>query len=174
MLVAFFDRDGTIAKDYPDEIWSDITNVELIPGAIEAMRFLRKRDYEIIIISNQYLIEEGFITHAQYESYARKLLDRLKSEGIEIKDVFYCPHARTNPCACKKPAPGMIEAALQKYPDIDMKNAFMVGDSECDLHLAKKLDIPAYGIKCRIDYEKCVSMESLMDFERAFCEYNRK
>ena len=45
-----------------------------------------------------------------------------------------------------------------------------VGDSECDLLLAKNLNIPAYGVRRRIDYDKCVCLDSLMDFEKAFSE----
>ena len=48
MLTAFFDRDGTIAKDYPDAVWTTVSEVELMPGAIESLRFLRKMGYEII------------------------------------------------------------------------------------------------------------------------------
>ncbi len=173
MLTAFFDRDGTIAKEYPDEVWPTVTEVELMPGAIESMRFLRNKGYEIIIITNQYFIDEGTVALSQYEAYTEKMLSILKENDIEIKDIFFCPHARTNPCACRKPQTGMIEAALRKYTDIDMSRAFMVGDSECDLLLAKNMNIPAYGIKRRIDYDKCIFLESLTDFEKAFCEYNR-
>ena len=170
MLTAFFDRDGTISKEYADEIWPTVTEVELKPGAVEALRFLRAKGYEIIIITNQYFIEEGTVTMEQYEDYTKKLLSALKDNGVEIKDIFFCHHARTNPCGCRKPSTGMIEAALRKYPDIDMTRAFMVGDSECDLLLAKSLNIPAYGVRRRIDYDKCVCMDSLMDFEKAFSE----
>ncbi len=169
MLTAFFDRDGTIARDYPDDVWVTVTDVELMPGAIESMRFLRKKGYEIIVVTNQYLIEEGIISRAQYDDYTKKLLGILKDSGVEIRDVFCCPHARSNPCACRKPKTGMIDAALRKYPDIDMSRAFIVGDSECDLLLARNLNIPAYGIQCRIDYDKCIFLETMMDFEKAFC-----
>lgn len=168
MLTAFFDRDGTIAKDYPDAVWTTVSEVELMPGAIESLRFLRKKGYEIIVITNQYLIEEGIITWAQYEDYTQKLLGILGNNGVEIKDVFCCPHARNNSCDCRKPKTGMIEDALRKYPDIDISRAFIVGDSECDLLLAQRMKMQAYGIKCGIDYEKCIRIDSLLDFEKAF------
>ena len=62
----------------------------------------------------------------------------------------------------------MIEAALRKYPDIDMSKAFMVGDSECDIGLAQNLNIPVFGIKSTSDYEKSITIDSLKDFEKAF------
>lgn len=170
MLTAFFDRDGTIARDYPDAVWPMVNEVELMPGAVEAMRFLRSKGYEIIIVTNQYLIDENYITLSQYEAYTEKLLNRLKDEGIEIKDVFFCPHARNKPCACRKPAAGMVEAALLKYPDIDLSKAFMVGDSDCDIALAQKMNLPVYAVNRRSSYAKCITLGSIAEFEKAFSE----
>ncbi|MBQ3232549.1 MAG: HAD-IIIA family hydrolase [Clostridia bacterium] len=171
MLTAFFDRDGTIAKDYPDEVWTNVMDIKLVPGAIDAMRFLRNKGYEIVILTNQYIIGEGYITYHQYEMYTQKLLETLKSKGIEIKDIFFCPHARSVNCTCRKPAVGMIENAIQKYPDIDMSRALMVGDSECDIMLAKNLNIPVFAISHKNAYEKCITLDTIKDFEKAFCEY---
>lgn len=174
MLTAFFDRDGTISMEYPDEVWPSVTEVEIMPGAIDALRFLRAKGYEIIIITNQYFIEEGTVSLDQYNDYARKLIDLLKAEGVEIRDVFFCPHARTHPCACRKPKTGMIENALLKYPDIDMTRAFMVGDSDCDVELAKNLNIPAFAIARKSEYEKCIAINTIKDFPTAFRKYFEK
>ena len=40
MKVAFLDRDGTINRDYPDDIWSQIQYPEILPGAFEISAFL--------------------------------------------------------------------------------------------------------------------------------------
>lgn len=168
MLCAFFDRDGTIAGDYPDEVWKTIKEPELMPGAIETLAYLRSVGYEIIIITNQYIIDEGYITQEEYNLYSQKLLTRLAEEGIEVMDVFFCPHARSYPCKCRKPETGLIQRALKKYPDIDMSRAFMVGDSEADMELARRMSIPAYGIGLSFEYDKFVPMNSLLDFKRAF------
>ena len=65
----------------------------------------------------------------------------------------------------------MIENAIQKYPDIDMSRALMVGDSECDIMLAKNLNIPVFAISHKNAYEKCITLDTIKDFEKAFCEY---
>ena len=62
MKIAFLDRDGTINKDYPDAEWTQIEDPEILPGAIEGMRELLARGYEIIVITNQYTIGEGLIS----------------------------------------------------------------------------------------------------------------
>ena len=141
MKVAFFDRDGTIALDYPDNDWSHIEEPILLPYAIEAMKYINSVGYKIIIITNQYIIGEGYITKAQYEYYNKKLLSVLEENNVEIFDVFFCPHKRSDNCRCCKPATGMIDMALLKYPEIDLDKSFIVGDSICDMQLAKKLNL---------------------------------
>ena len=56
MKVAFLDRDGTINKDYDDNDWKHINNPEILDGNIEGLKKLKYYGYEIIIITNQYII----------------------------------------------------------------------------------------------------------------------
>ena len=66
MKVAFLDRDGTIIEDYEDEFWRNVTEPVFINGSIEGLRKIRQKGYEIIIITNQYLIDEKIISIQQY------------------------------------------------------------------------------------------------------------
>lgn len=144
--IAFFDRDGTIIKDYPDAEWGSIKKPEFINGAFEALRHVLNRGYRIIIVTNQYLIGEKIISQKDYEEFSELFLDELKCENIKILDIFYCPHARSDNCSCCKPKPGLIRKALEKYPYIEMKNSFLVGDSVCDMKLAEFYGLKLYGI----------------------------
>ena len=36
--VAFLDRDGTINKDYDDNVWKNINNPEILDGNIEGLK----------------------------------------------------------------------------------------------------------------------------------------
>lgn len=146
MQVAFLDRDGTITRDHPDDQWGKVVEPVFLDGAIEALRRMRAKGYAIIIITNQYLIGEGYITQAQYDGYAAKISRHLSDAGVDILDVFYCPHARDAGCACSKPKPGMIEAACRKYPDIDMDHSFYAGDWDVDMMLANAAGLKAFGI----------------------------
>jgi len=59
---------------------------------------------------------------------------RLKQDGVELDDIFYCPHHPdfSGPCDCRKPNPGMIFNAKSKY-NIDLNNSFMIGDTLKDI-----------------------------------------
>ena len=146
MKVAFLDRDGTIVRDYPDREWVNIKTPEFLEGSIETLKHIKNKGFEIIIITNQYLIGEKIITLEDYQSFNDLFLKTLKRNGVDILDVFYCPHARSENCKCIKPNPGLINQALHKYPDIDLKESFYVGDSLCDMQLAKSFNLMFYGI----------------------------
>ena len=109
MKTAFLDRDGTINRDYPDSQWSGKTVPEMIPGAVEGLRFLQKQGYALIMITNQYVIGEGYITLEEYQNFTDSLIHRLAENGIQLLDIFYCPHRRDAGCGCCKPKPGMTD-----------------------------------------------------------------
>ena len=163
MKVAFFDRDGTIAKDYPDEEWANVQEPVLLSYAIDVLKQLCKAGYKIIIITNQYIIGEGYITEQQYREYNEKLLKVLKESGIDILDVFYCPHRRLDNCDCIKPKTGLIKAAIDKYPTINLNESFVVGDSICDAELANNVGVAAYGIGFDYDYDKFTRINDLKE-----------
>lgn len=146
MKVAFLDRDVTIVKDYPDREWVNIKTPEFLEGSIEALKYIKNKGFEIIIITNQYLIGEKIITLEGYQSFNDLFLKILKQNVVDILDVFYCSHARSENCECIKPNPGLINQALNKYPDIDLKESFYVGDSLCDMQLAESFNLMFYGI----------------------------
>jgi D-glycero-D-manno-heptose 1,7-bisphosphate phosphatase len=53
--------------------------------------------------------------------------------------------------------------ALEKYPDIDLKDCFIVGDSICDLQLGEKLGIKTFGIGIENGKLNSLNIDSLMD-----------
>lgn len=151
LKVAFLDRDGTLNKDYPDSEWCNKKEPEILAGTLNGLRYLKEKGYELIIVTNQYIIGEGFISHTHYEKFNDALISRLREENINILDTFYCPHNRKSGCNCHKPSPGLIIQALNKYPDIDLNNSIYIGDSLCDMVLASKFGLRFYGIniECR-------------------------
>lgn len=170
MKVAFLDRDGTINKSYwkasglkgSPEYWTGSDVPELLDGTLEGMRHLNAQGYEIIIITNQYPIGEGQITQQFYDDFMVKLLSQLSEGGVRVKDVFFCPHRRDEGCPCCKPRPGMIHAALRKYPDIEMDKSFFAGDSEADAGIASACNLPFYGV----NRDEGVRIASLGDLVR--------
>lgn len=160
MKIAFLDRDGTINKDYPDHEWANVKEPELIKGSIEGIQNLIGLGYQIIIVTNQYIINDGIISFDDYERFTDKLLQIFIDNGIHVLDIFYCPHNDSNQCNCKKPKPGMILEALSKY-DIELEESIYCGDSESDDLLARQFNLPFFGIN--YESETCLSFKNLLE-----------
>ncbi len=153
--VIFLDRDGVINKDSPSYIrtWADI---EFLPGSIAAISRLTAAGYTIIIISNQSVIGRKMSSPEELEVIFNNMRTEIEAGGGEILDVFYCPHLPEDGCECRKPAPGMVHQAAEKY-DIDLSSAGFIGDSAKDMVCGKTAGC-AFCILvesgCRSDEEK--------------------
>ncbi|GAK02168.1 D-glycero-D-manno-heptose 1,7-bisphosphate phosphatase [Geomicrobium sp. JCM 19037] len=163
MRVAFFDRDGTIIEDVPDKEWGRVESPVWIRGAMDTLEAVRGKGFEIIIVTNQYIINEGYITAEQYEHMNRQVLAALRERGIPILDVFHCPHARDAGCCCIKPNTGMIEQATERYPPIELAESFMIGDSDVDVQLATNVGIRGFGIRVQSDDPAVTTLERVAD-----------
>lgn len=130
----FLDRDGTIMIDvgYPKYA----RQVSLIPGAVRALRELRRQGFLIIIISNQSGIGRGYMTRRQADNVHKRVISLLANSGVEIDDACYCPHAPDEGCKCRKPSPGMLFEAARKF-NIDLSRSFMVGDRDVDIETGR-------------------------------------
>ena len=135
---AFLDRDGTINMDYG--YVSEIEKLEFIPGAIDAMRKLKKAGFMLIIITNQSGIARGLYTERDFSKLNDYFLEKLESEGVFIDKVYYCAHHPDDDCHNRKPNPGMIEKALSEF-NIDTARSVVIGDKRSDIELGSRLNI---------------------------------
>lgn len=87
----------------------------------------------------------------------------LNNNGIEILEIFYCPHSKKENCNCFKPQTGLVDMAFEKYPDIELGKSFIVGDSLSDVELGNKLNIKTFGINVKPGLLKCIQVMSLLD-----------
>jgi len=133
--VVFLDRDGVINKDSPEYIknWNEF---EFLPGSLEAIKQLTLRRFEVIIITNQSAVNRKLITKDDLEYLHNRLNKTVESNGGQIGDIFFCPHTPEEACTCRKPKPGLIYRAQQRY-QIDLANSAMVGDSAKDIECAR-------------------------------------
>lgn len=171
LKIAFLDRDGTIIKDYPDEKLREIKEPEFLKGSIEGLKRLKEMGYDFIIITNQYLINDGIISLNDYQQFTGKFLKKLKEENIDILKIYFCPHNEKDHCHCKKPKPGMIEQAKKDFL-IDMNNSIYIGDSHVDYLLAKHFNLTFYGINYNGDNVK--SYRSILEISKQIKKIQNK
>lgn len=133
--VIFLDRDGVINHDSPDYIRSR-AEFEFLPGSLDAIRRLTENGYTLIVITNQSAVARGFITPEELNAIHKTMCETVKQHGGRITDIFFCPHLPEERCSCRKPKPGLIYQAKQRY-DIDLARSVMVGDSAKDIGCAR-------------------------------------
>jgi len=134
MRAIFLDRDGTINAGVPKyERVDSIYKVELLPNTIEGLKILSQLDYEFFFVTNQAGLAEGIISREDFEEINNEVLLQIKPSGIEIKETFVCPHGEGSQCNCRKPKPGLLNDAAEKY-DIDLSKSWMIGDRLTDIH----------------------------------------
>ncbi len=129
--VVFLDRDGTINVDSADYIKSR-SEFDFIPGSIEAIKDLTAKGFISIVITNQSALARKFISPKELDALHAMMCREIASGGGKIADIFFCPHMPHDGCKCRKPAPGLIDQARQKY-NIDLADSIMVGDNAKDI-----------------------------------------
>ncbi len=137
----FLDRDGTI--NIFKGFITKPAEFELIDGAAEAIQKINNLGYLAIVITNQPVIARGEVDFETLDLIHQKMETELGKHGAYIDDLFYCPHHPDKgfpgeraeykiDCNCRKPKPGMIFQAAEKY-NIDLANSYMAGDDNRDV-----------------------------------------
>lgn len=142
MKVIFLDRDGIINID--NGYVYKIKNFQFMDNIFEICRYFQKKNYELIICTNQSGIGRGYFSANQYNSLKKWMLDQFNYQGVKILDVLHCPHLPDHKCKCRKPLPGMLLSAQMKY-NINMDSSYMIGDKETDILAGR-----AAGLKANI------------------------
>ena len=141
----FFDRDGTI-NIYKGFITS-AEDLELIPGIAEVIKRINESGYLTIVITNQPVIARGECTLEELDMIHKKMETLLGIQGAYIDDLFYCPHHPDKgfkgeraeykiDCDCRKPKPGLLYQAAEKY-NISLKDSYFIGDDERDMEAGR-------------------------------------
>lgn len=134
--IVLIDRDGVINKKAPKgqyiESWDQF---EWIPETREAMGVLSQGGFDFIVITNQAGIARGMIELEELEKIHQKMISSFRNDGVEIIDVFVCPHHWDDDCSCRKPKPGMLYQASKKHL-IRLDKVLFIGDDPRDCQTA--------------------------------------
>lgn len=126
----FLDRDGTIIveKHYlhrPED-------VEIFPGAGEALRRLGEAGFKLVIVTNQSGIGRGYYTLADAERVNERVCADLAREGVRFEKAYIAPEAPDQPSRGRKPSPQFLFDARDEL-NLNLAESYMVGDKLIDL-----------------------------------------
>jgi D-glycero-D-manno-heptose 1,7-bisphosphate phosphatase len=141
--ILMIDRDGTInvrplhggyLTRWEYFVWLD--------DNVEAMVRLAKAGYRFVVISNQAGIGRGIVDPRSVEDINRKMVVELRQRGVDILDVYICPHHPDDQCDCRKPAPGMLFRAAREYA-FQIGRSVYIGDDPRDAVAAHNAGCPS-------------------------------
>lgn len=143
---AFLDRDGVLNVDHG--YVHRLEQLDLIPGAAEAVRLLNQAGFLTIVVTNQSGVARGYYSEDDVERFNSEVRRRLDAAGARIDAFYYCPHHPQGivaryavACDCRKPKPGLLDQATRDFA-IDRARSFMIGDKDDDMKAAA-----AFGIR---------------------------
>jgi D-glycero-D-manno-heptose 1,7-bisphosphate phosphatase len=128
----FLDRDGVLNEEIGDYVcrFEDFN----ILDNYAALKTLQDKGYILLVATNQGGLAKGWYSEEELAKMHLHLKDQYKKHGVQITDIFYCPHHPnfTGDCDCRKPKPGLLLQGIQKY-NIDPSKSYFIGDRERDV-----------------------------------------
>ena len=131
MKLAILDRDGLLNEQGEGFIASP-ADWRPLPGALEAVALLNQAGWHVVVATNQPGLGRGLFDVVALNAIHAKMHRQLAAVGGRIDAVFYCPHAADENCACRKPAPGLLEQIGERY-GVERHDMRVVGS--CVAHL---------------------------------------
>lgn len=170
----FLDRDGVINVRKPGAYITDIAEFEFINNIPEAIHILASIFDYIFIVTNQQGIAKGLMTLEDLDAIHSHLIQKIQKSGGRIDAIYHCPHLEGSHCVCRKPKTGMFVQANTEFPDIDISQSVMCGDTLSDLIFAKNCGLKSILISNPINTDPHIlkmadeQFGSLFEFSKQF------
>jgi D-glycero-D-manno-heptose 1,7-bisphosphate phosphatase len=144
----FVDRDGVInrwirggyALAAPDIVFND--------GVIEALRDVDREQFALVVASNQSCVGRGLLAAGALSEIMAHVVEGAERRGLALDAWYCCPHAPSDGCACRKPAPGLLVSAAADL-GLNLRRSFFIGDQPGDVEAAARAG--ARGLIVRSD-----------------------
>lgn len=147
----FMDRDGVICRDV--NLLHAPEQLELLPGAAQAIAKINQSGYLAVIVTNQPVIARNLCSLDDLKLIHNRLETLLGQEHAYVDAIYFCPHHpdRGYPgerpeykieCECRKPKPGMILQAAKEW-NIALPASFMIGDRPTDVEAGNRAGLKA-------------------------------
>ena len=133
----FLDRDDTIVRD--EGYMSRPEQLELLPGAADALRRARAAGFRLYLVTNQSGIGRGYYTLADAEACNRRLEALL---GLAFDGICIAPERPDEPSRYRKPSPAYLLERIAA-DGLDPARCRAIGDKVSDLECGLAAGVPA-------------------------------
>ena len=149
--IAFLDRDGVInSNKFNKGYIGSLKYFRWVPGAIKAIKYLNKKNYKVVVLTNQSGVARGFFTIKDVKKIHFHIQKKLKENDAKIDAFYFCPFHKDGiikrfkkNSLLRKPNIGMFLLANRRW-NVDRKNSFIIGDQKTDIEFAKRTKIKGY------------------------------
>ena len=130
----FLDRDGVISENKADYVrsWEEFT---FLPNVFKPLRQLAQNDLLTIVITNQSAINRGLVSPETVETIHHQMCEVVSRNGGRLDAVLTCPHRPDENCTCRKPQPGLLLQAAERF-GLDLSRSYLIGDALSDIAAA--------------------------------------
>ena len=149
--VLFIDRDGTLIIEPPTDYQVDsLEKLELVPGALCAMRFIAGHlPYKLVMVTNQDGLGTDSFPEDTFWPAHNKMLRTFSNEGVEFDEILIDRSFPEDNAPTRKPRTGMLTQYMSG--DYDLANSYVIGDRITDAMLAKNLGATAILLRTPSD-----------------------
>ncbi len=141
--IILLDRDGVLNRKAPRgtyvSSWSEFSWLQ--PTRM-ALRQLADQGFKFIVITNQAGLARGMLELGAVDEIHENMVSILREEdGVDIIDIYMCPHHWDEGCKCRKPRPGMLYQAASDHL-LRLDQTIYVGDDLRDRQAANAACCP--------------------------------
>lgn len=136
LRAVFLDRDGVLnqaivrdGKPYPP---ASLAELSIADDVLPALQQLKAAGYLLLGATNQPDVVRGKTARETVEAMNAHLMQVLPLDEMRV-----CYHDDHDQCACRKPKPGLILSAAEKF-GVDVTKSFMIGDRWRDVEAGQQ------------------------------------
>jgi D-glycero-D-manno-heptose 1,7-bisphosphate phosphatase len=174
----FLDRDGVVNEEVG--YLHRAGEVRFVQGIFSLCRTAAGLGYRLIVVTNQAGIARGYYTEPDFEALMEFMRGELRSEGVELDAVYYCPfHPEHGVGKYKqehedrKPGTGMLRRGSREF-GVELSESVLVGDRCSDVGAANAAGLRQAFLISGTEGSGCggayVMVESLAEVERWLVE----
>ena len=134
---AFLSCEGVLAEDASRV--SRPQEFHWLPGAVQALKWLQRAEWKLVVVTNQPGIARGLVGPAEYDNLTDWMRAELSAHGVTLAGIYHCPHLPDTPlaawrrqCECHLPKPGLLRRAARDL-SLDLPSCVMLGHRADDI-----------------------------------------
>ena len=134
----FIDRDGVVNDEkYMDYIhtWDEF---QFYKGVKEAFQIFSKKFGHIIMVTNQRGVAKGLTKLKDLQLIHKNMKKEIEGTGGRIDKIYVCIEMES---PNRKPNPGMGLQAIKDFPDIELSQSIMIGNTLSDMQFGRNLGV---------------------------------